>query len=84
MLREIEGFAAAGADGVVVGAIDRKRRVDSAALAEMVAAARPMAVTFHRAFDHTLDLVEALEVARGSGGGPRVDQRWGAHGLGRP
>lgn len=51
-----------GADGVVVGALTADGAVDIAAMRALVAAARPMAVTFHRAFDAARDQDEALDV----------------------
>jgi copper homeostasis protein len=59
-----EGIAAAraaGADGIVVGVLDREGRVDGATLARLVAAAGPLPVTFHRAFDAVSDRRRALQ-----------------------
>lgn len=52
MVRQIEEAKAAGAHGIVTGAADR--------LDELVAAARPLPVTFHRAFDVHGDLEQAI------------------------
>jgi len=61
MLTDIEAAKQAGADGVVVGVLDADARVDEARTRELVERARPMNVTFHRAFDMTRDPLAALE-----------------------
>lgn len=61
MRRDIEVARDAGAEGVVLGALRTDGAVDGDLVARLVAAARPMSVTFHRAFDMTRDPVEALE-----------------------
>lgn len=50
-----------GADGIVIGALTRNGEIDTSTCAELVARARPMSVTFHRAFDLTVDPQAALE-----------------------
>lgn len=61
MLRDIDVAKQAGADGVVIGVLDADARIDEARTRELVERARPMSVTFHRAFDMTRDPVAALE-----------------------
>lgn len=61
MIDDIEQARALGADGVVLGALTIEGDVDLALTAELVRAARPMNVTFHRAFDMTRNLDRALE-----------------------
>jgi copper homeostasis protein len=50
-----------GCDGVVIGLLNKDGSVDRQRSKELVELARPMAVTFHRAFDRTRDPLEALE-----------------------
>jgi copper homeostasis protein len=54
MLEQIRQAQDAGAAGIVTGALDR--------LDELVAAAQPLPVTFHRAFDEKGDLEEAIRL----------------------
>ena len=61
MLRDIDAASQADADGVVVGVLDANAQVDEARTRELVERARPMSVTFHRAFDMTRDPLAALE-----------------------
>jgi copper homeostasis protein len=50
-----------GADGVVIGALTAAGQVDRAIAKQLIELARPMNVTFHRAFDMTADPFQALE-----------------------
>jgi copper homeostasis protein len=53
MRRSIEKAKELKMDGIVVGVLDAESRVDVARTRELVEAARPLPVTFHRAFDLT-------------------------------
>lgn len=50
-----------GADGVVIGILTPDGRVDRDRTGELIELAGPMSVTFHRAFDMTVDPYRALE-----------------------
>jgi len=62
MRREVDEAKALGASGVVFGVLHADGTVDRARTAELVALARPLSVTFHKAFDATRDPFEALDV----------------------
>jgi copper homeostasis protein len=61
MLRDIAQCRQLGCDGVVVGALDAAGDIDVPLCRDLVAAAGPLGVTFHRAFDAARDLPTALE-----------------------
>jgi len=60
-LRDVETVKEIGADGIVIGALTDQGRVDDVKTAELIDRARPLSVTFHRAFDMARDPIEALE-----------------------
>ncbi|MGF6727201.1 copper homeostasis protein [Paraburkholderia sp. GAS41] len=83
MLRDVRAVAAAGAHGVVIGMLTPDGAIDREGLARAIDAADGLAITFHRAFDETRDLRDALDVLLGfeavtnvltSGGKPSVLQ----------
>lgn len=61
MKGEIEFAKECGADCVVLGVLNPDATVDVRRTAELVRAAAPMEVTFHRAFDTTPDIFQSLE-----------------------
>jgi copper homeostasis protein len=61
MRLDILAAKSAGANGVVLGLLRPDGCVDEERTAELVAIARPMSVSFHRAFDMARDPYEALE-----------------------
>jgi copper homeostasis protein len=67
MQADIEAAKAEGADGVVIGLLNADGSVDKERTRELIALARPLSVTFHRAFDMARDPFEALETLIGLG-----------------
>jgi copper homeostasis protein len=61
MEADIDAAKAEAADGVVFGLLCADGRIDTGRARRLLERARPMAVTFHRAFDMTRDPFEALE-----------------------
>lgn len=61
MQNDIQAAKKLGADGVVFGILLPNGKVDVIRTTELVELAKPMGVTFHRAFDMTIDPYEALE-----------------------
>ncbi len=61
MKRDIQAAKSLGASGVVLGSLTRQGRVDLERSAWLIEQARPLSVTFHKAFDATRDPFEALD-----------------------
>jgi copper homeostasis protein len=61
MEADIASAKSAGVDGVVFGVLTRDGRVDRETAERLIARARPVSVTFHRAFDMTPEPLIALE-----------------------
>lgn len=61
MLHDIEQCKQLGCNGVVIGILTADGRVDKQRCRQLTELARPMGVTFHRAFDMTDNPFEALE-----------------------
>jgi copper homeostasis protein len=77
MVDSIDRLRGAGARGMVLGFLDERDRIDRGALDALVAAAAPLPVTFHRAFDRVarpeaaaVDLIQAGVVRILTAGGP--------------
>jgi copper homeostasis protein len=67
MLEDVRAIRALGVAGIVIGCLTADGMIDEARTSALVAAAGPMAVTFHRAFDMTRDYREAIEALVRSG-----------------
>jgi len=61
MLEDVRALRGMGVAGVVFGCLTADGRIDEPRMKALVEAARPMAVTCHRAFDMTRDYKEAVE-----------------------
>jgi copper homeostasis protein len=59
---DVETAKALGASGVVLGILCPDGRIDRERTASLIARARPMSVTFHKAFDATPDPFDGLEI----------------------
>jgi copper homeostasis protein len=62
MKRDIEICKEIGVDGVVIGILDENGEIDFARSRELIEIARPMSVTFHRAFDVTKNAQKSLQM----------------------
>ena len=57
----VRAMAAAGAHGLVFGALTTGGTIDAPLMRRLIEAARPLPVTYHKAFDDTCNLFEALD-----------------------
>ena len=62
MHHDIEVAKTLGAAGVVVGVLTAQRAIDREQVALLAALARPLSLTFHKAFDQVRDQFAALDV----------------------
>ncbi|NMB55631.1 MAG: copper homeostasis protein CutC [Leptolinea sp.] len=67
MKLDIQAAKKSGAKGVVFGLLKPDGRIDKSRTRELIELARPLSVTFHRAFDLCADPAEALEDLIGLG-----------------
>jgi copper homeostasis protein len=67
MRHDIEAAKALGATGVVLGVLSPETTVDIERTAALIALARPLHVTFHRAIDLCQDLLTSLDALIGLG-----------------
>jgi copper homeostasis protein len=61
MKQQIDAAKQAGASGVALGVLNPNRSIDVQTTWGLIRRAEPLPVTFHRAFDETSDLLQALE-----------------------
>jgi len=61
MKRDIDTCGACGVDGIVIGMLKPDGNIDIQRTAKLIEIARPMSVTFHRAFDMCKDPFKGLE-----------------------
>lgn len=61
MLNDVDFAKRSGMDGVVLGLLDAEGKIDVERTKLLVERARPLPVTFHRAFDECAELYSALE-----------------------
>ena len=61
MIYDIRVAKELGADGLVFGCLTKEGKVDKEAMSLLMEASEGLPVTFHRAFDHSSDPMQALE-----------------------
>lgn len=61
MMHDVEQAKAMRVDGVVFGVLTDRGEVDGTKMRKLLDLARPLSVTFHRAFDEAVNLRRALE-----------------------
>jgi copper homeostasis protein len=60
MRHDVQVARSLGAAGVVLGLLDPAGAIDRERTARLIEDARPLSITFHKAFDHAADSIEAL------------------------
>jgi copper homeostasis protein len=61
MLQDVKLCKELGYDGVVIGLLNKDGSIDMKRTAQLIEAAYPLGITFHRAFDRCKDPFEAME-----------------------
>ena len=61
MRKDIQVAQRLKADGIVLGVLDESGNIPTEVVADLVKSARPLKVTFHRAFDYVKNPLESLE-----------------------
>ena len=61
MITDIQFCKTNGCEGIVIGALHKNGSINIEQTKQMIRAAKPMHVTFHRAFDEGNDLIKNLE-----------------------
>lgn len=59
--KEIENVKKLGVDGIVIGMLLPNGEIDIKRMEEVISLARPLKITFHRAFDKSNNLLKSLE-----------------------
>ena len=67
MRRDIDACGEIGVDGIVLGILEKNGDIDIERTAKLIESARPMFVTFHRAFDLCIDPKKAIEAVIDTG-----------------
>lgn len=67
MIEEVKLFRSLGAQGIVIGMLDREGNLDQVRMQTLMEAAKGCSITLHRAFDVCKNPYKALEVARKMG-----------------
>jgi copper homeostasis protein len=67
MRRDIDFCGELGVDGIVIGILEKSGNIDVEKTAKLIESARPMSVTFHRAYDMCNDPKKGLEAVIASG-----------------
>ena len=67
MIDDIQFCKTVGCEGIIIGSLHKNGSINIEQTKQMIRAAKPMHVTFHRAFDEANDLLKNLEDVIGSG-----------------